>query len=127
MNNADYIEKLRSKSSDLALKHENLKRDIAEKQRAQCRYLAEIERINTEIEKLKEKAGKSRSKDEINVTDHAIVRYFERVIGLNIDEVKQKIITDEVLRLVTKLGGTGTLPNNNFKLVLEDWNVVTII
>ena len=38
--------------------------------------------------------------NSIEVSDHAIVRYFERIIGFDIDELKNTILTGEFERVV---------------------------
>lgn len=35
---------------------------------------------------------KSIKKQKVVITDHAIVRYFERVLGINMDEVRYRIL-----------------------------------
>lgn len=62
------------------------------------------------------------------LSDHAILRYFERVIGINVDAVHKEVLTDDVKALIDTLGGSGKIPNENgFSLVLKDNVVVTIV
>ena len=38
--------------------------------------------------------------ENIEVSDHAIVRYFERIIGFNIDELKETILQGDFERVI---------------------------
>lgn len=62
----------------------------------------------------------------IRISEHAIVRFFERVKGFDIKSVEKEILSKEVLDLVEKLGGTGGYPNKGFKVVMKDHVVTTI-
>lgn len=99
---------------------ESLKIEVANKQRE---YTAKLNAIKT----LKEQIEKFESNKNIKVSEHAIVRYFERVKGFDISEIEKEILTDEVLNLVNQLGGTGGYPNKNFKVLMKDYTVTTIV
>jgi chromosome segregation ATPase len=61
------------------------------------------------------------------VTDHAIVRYFERVEGVNIKDVKKKILTDKVKTQINALG-SGEFPlGSGVRVVVRDNQVITVI
>ena len=65
--------------------------------------------------------------DEIVVSEHALLRYFERVKGFDLNAVKAEILSENVLSLVNKLGGSGYYPNNGYRVVIKDNVVVTIV
>jgi hypothetical protein len=69
---------------------------------------------------------KLNGKENLKVSEHAIVRYFERVLGSDIGLIEKKILTDEVVALVEKLGGTGTFNCDGFSVVIKNYTVVTI-
>jgi chromosome segregation ATPase len=90
--------------------------------------------INTEfnykraaIEKLKEEIKRLSTTKDPKVSEHAIVRYFERVKGFDISEIEKEILTEEVLELIEKLGGSGSYPNKDFSVVMKDFTVTTIV
>jgi len=100
----------------------------------------EIEAINVNIKnkqkEINQKSNITRSlndkiknlniSEELDVSDHAIVRYLERVKGVNIDEIKKEILNDNIVRLIETLGGSGKYPNDNFTIVMKDNMVITI-
>lgn len=99
---------------------EVLKTEIAIKQREQTQKQNDIERLRIEISKLD-------NSQNIKVSEHAIIRYFERVKGFNIEDVEKDILSDSVLNLIDKLGGNGKYPNKDFSVVMKDFTVVTIL
>ena len=79
-----------------------------------------VESINLDINSL--------SEVEVVVSEHALLRYFERVMGYNLDEIKDKILNDEIKEQMELLGKNGTFPNKEgFKLKVKKGVVVTII
>ena len=65
---------------------------------------------------------------EILICDHAIVRYLERVKGMDMGELKKEILPDVVEKAMKKLGVTGM----KFKLgthtvIVEDRILKTIL
>jgi hypothetical protein len=80
-----------------------------------------------EIENLRSKRSELGATERLKVSDHAIVRYFERVKGYNIYEIENEILSNEFLRHVSVLGGNGKYPSNGFKVVLKNYTVTTII
>lgn len=66
--------------------------------------------------------------EEIVCSQHAFVRYFERVKGIDIQQVEKDIITDDIKNMVETLGGTGEFPHKEgFILVMKDKIITTII
>ncbi len=79
-----------------------------------------------ELNKIKEKLN-SLELDEPVISDHAFVRYFERVKGFNLDDIQSEVFTDKIKEMIETLGGSGQYPNENgYALVMKN-NVVTTI
>lgn len=73
---------------------------------------------------------KTLQNDVLDVTDHAIVRYLERIMGMDMQMVKEAILSDE-LRKVHKTIGDGkyTIPienEDNCTVVIQGGRVVTL-
>ena len=76
-------------------------------------------KIQEEIKKLKEG-------NKIIVSEHAMLRYIERVLGINLKEIERRILTDEVKEQY-KIVGNGRFPiNDEFRALIRDNVVVTI-
>ena len=69
---------------------------------------------------------KFRRENEIKVSDHAIVRYLERIKGVDINAIKEEIVTDNIRKMVDTLGGAGIYPDRNHKVVMKNYTVVTV-
>ena len=81
-----------------------------------------LSKLNTQILALQN--------DELDVTDHAIVRYLERIAGINMEQIKNCILTDSV-RSMHKNVGDGKYPveianEENCTIVIQRGKVVTL-
>ena len=63
----------------------------------------------------------------ISVSEHAIVRYMERAMGFDIEEIRRKIVTDELIKLHGKLGNKGKYPIGDGLRAVVDNNVVITV
>lgn len=120
MKEARKIKGLKSQLKIMQGDAESLRIEVSNKQRE---YSAKLKSIKN----LKEQIDNFEKNKNIKVSEHAIVRYFERVKGFDISEIENEILTDEVLKVIEKLGGTGGFPNKDFKVVMKDYTVITII
>jgi hypothetical protein len=59
------------------------------------------------------------------VSDHALVRYLERVHGLNFEPIRKRILTDQVLSAID--GGAHHVLTGTFIVALNGKTVVTIL
>ena len=114
------VKQLQSQLNVLSGDAEALKMEIANKQRDYSLKLQSITRLKEEIAKIKDTKVPT-------VSEHAILRYLERVKGLNIPEIEKEILSDEVLKLVDYLGGSGTYPNGLFSVVMKNYCVTTVV
>ena len=68
-----------------------------------------------------------KSREEHNyITDHALIRYFERVLGFDMEVVK-KTILDDGKRIEMIEAGCKEIKCSGFVLRIKDKKVVTII
>lgn len=78
----------------------------------------ELHRINQEIKELQIL--------EPVVSDHAVLRYLERVHSINVTKIKEEIKL-ELLKYTNTLGGTGKFPiNGGGTAIMKDMVVTTI-
>jgi hypothetical protein len=62
----------------------------------------------------------------IVVTDHALVRYLERVKGLDREAVEAEMLTDDLVEQVRVLGGTGRFVSEGRRVIVKEHHVLTI-
>lgn len=80
----------------------------------------QIQKFESEIKQLKAQ------NDGLIISEHAILRYIERVIGIDLEQIKSKIITKQTQKMVESLGN-GTYPQDGFKIKVVDNVVVTVV
>lgn len=85
-----------------------------------------ISKLQSQKDKISHQIKSFENSDKIIVSEHAIIRYMERVKGISISEIESEIISENVLKLVETLGKTGSYPNGNFKLIIKNGIVTTI-
>ena len=92
---------------------------------------AEVARLNTEIN-FKQSTLSSIHKEisdlikEPSVSEHAIIRYFERVLGINIEDIKSTIMPEETIKQIKTLGD-GKYPVKDFYIICKQNSIVTIL
>jgi hypothetical protein len=48
------------------------------------------------------------------------------VQGIKTEDIEKQILSENVLKLVEQLGGSGSYPNENFNVVMKNFTVTTI-
>lgn len=59
------------------------------------------------------------------VSDHALVRWLERVYGIDVDAVREHILTDEI-KMAIQLGAS-KVKADGVQYVLGDGKIITIV
>jgi archaellum component FlaC len=79
-----------------------------------------VERLKREIKYLKEESN------DVIVTEHAILRYVERCMGFNLDQIRNEILTDS-LKASIKAMGNGKYPvADGCKAIVKNNTIITI-
>jgi len=90
-----------------------------------------IKNLNIRIRKLKLQL----TNHEITISDHAVVQYLRRfgtksinrdLFSKDIDNFTNSIIKKHS-KTIKSLGGSGTITDGNIKIVVKNYNIVTII
>ena len=102
-----------------------LKRESASAKERQREVQSLIQDLARQIQSV-EKSIDTLTKLGPVVSEHAILRYLERVKGINIDDVRAEILPESVKATVCELGN-GQYPVGNFKIRVRDGVVITVI
>jgi chromosome segregation ATPase len=116
----ELLKALQTKLSQLKSKYEIVKSEIESKQKEAGNIKKEMTDLKSRID------GFNENKQPI-VSEHAILRYLERVKGLDIKAIEKEILTDDILKLIETLGPNGVYPNNGFKIKMKNNVVITIL
>jgi len=84
--------------------------------------------ITTEIVEVKKQIEEeNRYAQKLIVTEHALLRYLQRVLDLDMNAVVDSIANKELFELVKENGGSGTFHDKGYELRISDYKIVTII
>ncbi|MCZ6150062.1 hypothetical protein O6B96_03195 [Campylobacter ureolyticus] len=86
----------------------------------------ELTSLNSKIKNIDEKLEKLISGNEIIFSEHAILRYIERVLGINLTDIKAKILTEPEKDECMQMGGNLTYKKEDFTVKIQDFVVTTI-
>ncbi|MBN1468651.1 MAG: hypothetical protein JW924_08000 [Fusobacteriaceae bacterium] len=73
-------------------------------------------------------SAKKETKKSIRVTEHALLRYLERVEGINLKEIEEKILTENLKKQINYFGdGVYHFDEGENKVVVENCKIITVI
>ncbi len=105
-----------------------LEGEIQAGERAVADRRKELEEKGRIVSELKKTLETSVLQGKPVVSEHSIIRYIERVVGYDINDIKDDILHEKVLELVNKLGPNGTYPHpDGWSIVIKNNRVVTIL
>jgi hypothetical protein len=88
----------------------------------------QLKEKTAECNKLYKQITNMRKSTRIKVSDHAMVRFLERVYKMNMEQLQTEILTPQVLDFFKRLGdGTYPIADGAIRVVIKDGVVVTIL
>lgn len=112
------LKNLHSQKTRLELQVKSLDEERRETARKYDESLKKLKMVESQIEQHHTK--------EISVTEHALLRYFERVLGFDLEEIKEKILSEELEEHIDTLV-SGKFPIGDGKYaVVKNRVVITI-
>lgn len=116
--NSQQLKQLTSRKSKLEVDVNHFEQERKSAQSNLDKAKNQLKSVNSEIDKLKTK--------DLVITEHAILRYIERAMGIDIEELKGKII-DEGTKAMIESMGNGKYPiGNGCRAIVKDMAVVSI-
>ncbi|MGH1438240.1 MAG: hypothetical protein ACRBG0_27650 [Lewinella sp.] len=80
-----------------------------------------------QVRKLEQELEAAKNKGTVFVSDHAIVRLWERKYKLDINQTKSEILTPKIAKQAEILGGTGAFIDGDCEVRMEDYVITTVI
>lgn len=99
---------------------EILDTEVKLKQRELATLNEKIKGMQTRIDELT-----SDEKDPV-VSEHAILRYLERIKGMDISAIKEEILDEKTIANIKFIKCNGKIKRNDFNLVVKDNIIVSI-
>lgn len=121
--------RVREELKKLETMQAKMEAELAALQVKQAQLKAECGLKKMALNDIKQKMRSLQQKNkEILVSEHAILRYFERVEGMDIEEIAKRILPDKLAEMIEVLGN-GHYPSESgaFKVVVKNRTVVTVL
>lgn len=64
---------------------------------------------------------------QLSMSDHAIVRYMERVLGIDIEQITNQVITGDLKTKVNAMGNGTYGIVEGFKVIIKDNYILTVV
>lgn len=104
----------------------NVTKTLQKLQSERAKTDSEIAKINKQLLNLnKEKQQLLQNDKPVIVSEHAVIRYLERVKGIDIEAIKKTILNKETEQKL-KILGQCIYPCDGYKLVFKDNTIVTV-
>jgi hypothetical protein len=113
------LKHLQSRYSEAIAKFDRASEGVKTMQREAALHKRQADEIESQIKKL-ESAGHIPV-----ITEHALLRYFERVLGYDLEAIKSQLITDDIAATVNNMV-SGKIPAMGCRLVFKDRVVITL-
>ena len=113
------IKQLRSQLAKIDNDMEAIKLELSNKQKELNLKRKMFDEIRNKIENIENGIENG----EICISEHAFLRYFERVLGYDLEQVSKEILTEQVKEYVEKLGNSGTYPTGRFNKEDKEYRV----
>lgn len=111
----------------LGVKKRDLEKRREQLTKKQSRAINEIVEINKQLKAINiELHDLSQKRYAPLVSEHALVRYLERVKNIDADLLRSEILPEHIVEQIITLGD-GTYPVNGFRIVVVNHTVVTVI
>jgi len=112
------VKKLHSKKSRLKRQLKEIREEKFEVSQREYHTVRSITDINKKLDTYRD--GK------LVVSDHAMIRYMERIKHLDLEELKKLIVPEDTEKLIEKLG-SGKFPAGTHHVVVKNKMVMTIL
>jgi len=112
---------LETRRNELQAERKVLVGEIADKQQISAVMKKKIGLLHKKIESIKEATPK-----KIIVSEHAMLRYLERVRGIDLQEIADIILTEKSVKVVQEFGDCKINTENGFKIIVKNNSVVTV-
>lgn len=114
---ASELKRLQTRARDIRVELSALAIEAEERLKRNNQLVAELEEINQAIKKLCDKKPV--------ITEHAMLRYLQRVHGVDLSLIEDEILTERNVEMI-RFAGTGNIKCGGYTLVVQDGKVITV-
>lgn len=114
LKNSQDIKALKSRITKTRAEMDSAKIEMQMAQRRMSELQSMVSKMENEL--------KAMEGSKVTVTEHAILRYLERVRGIDLEEVENTILPEAYREKLIN----GKIPINGFRIVVKDNTVITV-
>lgn len=118
MSESNELARLSAMAESLSDEIEQMQDNYDEARKALVKKRKELHELRKQI--------KSERQKEPSVSDHAIVRYMERVLGIDTEAIRAAILSDKNRRMI-EFAGNCRIKSDGVDFVVKDCTVVTVV
>lgn len=111
---------LQTKLAKLQSQRDILKKEVNDKKSTLGNLELEIKSLQEAIDKM------TAGNDDLIFSEHSILRYIERVMGIDIEELKEKILPKKERQSILKTSSTLNFKKDGVSFRIKDGVIVTI-
>lgn len=116
------LKQLQSRRDKLEVQLPEVRRAANESQRSLVKHEKQLREVKERIADIEE------ASKELVVSEHALLRYLERVKGVDLEEIKQEMLTNKTQELFETLGpGKYPIEGASARLVVKGSTVVSVV
>lgn len=119
------VKSLQSNKKMYLQKQFEIELQITENSKEKSKLQSSLNEIKSKIESIDKKIEMLRS--DVVLSEHAILRYIERCMGIDLNTVKQEIIDEKTKDTIKKLGDGHYPLKSGGKIIVKDNVIVTVI
>jgi chromosome segregation ATPase len=117
--NSQELKQLQTRRDRLKVQVDSLKEESKQKNKELSKAQNQLKSVLDQIEQLKEA--------DIVVTEHAILRFIERSMGIDLEQVTNLILTEKLKHSISALGNGRHPIGDGMKAVVKDNAIVSIV
>jgi len=114
------------KLKSLQVNQTRLENEIKELKASITELNKKINEKNTQLSAVTKEIQDIHSQHPV-ITEHALLRYVERILQIDLEKVKQEILSDENVKIIDNLKSCKIPLRSKFKIVVKNKSIVTIV
>ena len=114
------LKALQTRQDKLQAELKEAKNDLRESEKKVREIQAKLTSVEQQIKQL------SAAEADIIISEHAYLRYFTRVLGFDLEKIKEEILSPKIENAIHTLK-SGVFPSEGFKLKVKNKTIVTLI
>ena len=118
MKNQHELKSLQVRKTKLEVEIKNLEKD-------KNIIIGEINNKKNSLNSIRQNIKKLAIKEPI-ISEHAMLRYIERVMNINLEDIGNRILTEENRKMI-KFAGSCKIKSDGIELIVKDFCIISVV